>query len=1022
MAYDDHTREHDPDPFNPGERPTTEVIPPDLDYLEPPRDDRRRVRRSNRTGRRSNFWRNLSLRLWRFIRTSFALILMVLAAIIGTALIVALVLYSSLAGELEEDIAALHSLSGVEDFQTTLIFDRDGDLLYEVFDEGRRTEVALDRIPFAVRWATIATEDDTFYENLGFDPQSIARAAWEWYQQGEIVSGGSTITQQLVRQIVFSYEERNQQTLRRKLKEAALAWVMTREYSKDDVLELYLNEVYYGNLAYGIEAAADIYFDKPAAELTIAESAFLAGLVQSPFTYDPYTNFEIAKGRQRQVLDLMVHHGYITQPDAEAAFAAPPLFVTDLANPDVSLRAPHFTVEVRRQLGELPGIEPEMIASGGLRVYTTVDMGYQNLAQRVAADQVAAIGEEFNLNNAAVIAINPHTGEVLAMLGSVDYEDETIDGAVNVVLSPQQPGSTMKPLTYAAALEQGWTAADIIWDVGFKFSDGVGGVYEPENYDNRFHGPVRLRDALANSYNIPAVYTLRDVTVPGLLEIAARLGMESLGDDASRFGLSLTLGGGEVTPLEMAQAFGAFANGGTRVEPVLITRVENTAGEVLYEAPPQPAEQILDERIAFLISDILSDNAARTPAMGSDSELLLDFPAAAKTGTTNDFRDNWTVGYTPHLVVAVWAGNTDNTPMADGTSGLTGAAPIWHDYMTAVYADPELTALLESPDLPPLRAGFAPPDHMEQQQVCELASLQDPVLAEEGCPRLRPEWFRIALPGEPVTPTVVPTPTWTPRPTSTPRGPAVIIGDDPAAQPPGEPLLVQPRVEVEPGITAISVLILTADHLAPMVDQINAFIDALPEAAPSLATPLYCEMNTAGAGIEAMTYQLFIEGPPDLVDAIVAHNWAVTNNSPIVPLLPCQADLINEIAEDEAEDDLPPIPEGVIYAISYPQANQGLFGIVPVLGTALFNPADYAYYKLEISGGPFEGWVTFGETHTTLVDDGLLETLHAEALPPGQYIIRLVIVGQDGNYVQPTFDVPITVLSEPPTPTPEPDG
>ncbi|NDJ36067.1 MAG: hypothetical protein GYB64_15540, partial [Chloroflexi bacterium] len=559
--------------------------------------------------------RRRSGRFWRFVRTAGAIAVMAGAAVAGTALIIGLVVYNNLRGELIEDLEALQSMEGREDFEVTRIVDRDGELLYEVFTEGRRTEVTLDEIPYAVRWATIATEDDTFYENPGFDPQSIARAAYEWYEAGEIVSGGSTITQQLVKQIVFTPQEQAEQTLNRKMREAALAYVLTQQLSKDDILTLYLNEVYYGNLAYGIEGAANVYFDKPATELTFGEASFLTGLIQGPVLYDPYTNFDVAKTRQRTVLDLMVLHGYLTPAEADTYFTETPQSVDDLADPAIALQAPHFTNEVRRQLGELP-IDPALLSRGGLIVETTIDMDMQRLLETITREQVAAVRDEFNMNNAAIIVLNPHTGEVLAMVGSADYADESIDGNVNVVLSPQQPGSTMKAITYALAFEQGQTAADIVWDVPMAYDTGIGAGYdyEPRNYAGRFHGPVRLRDALANSYNIPAVTVARDVGVANLLTFAREMGLQSLNPDAGLYGLSLTLGGGEVTPLEMAQADGVLANGGHTVDPVTISRVTDLDGEVLYEASLATGDRLLDERVAWLVSDILADNAARTPA------------------------------------------------------------------------------------------------------------------------------------------------------------------------------------------------------------------------------------------------------------------------------------------------------------------------------------------------------------------------------------------------------------------------
>lgn len=1004
MSHSDETAPHDP-VYAPQDPSTVHAIPPELEVLPPGQPQQHPTPRTRQRRKRT---RHLLIGCFQWLRAMFSILLMALAAIIGAVAIVALVIYNSLAGELAEDMAALERMEGVEDFQSTRIYDRDGNPLYEVFEEGRRTEVPLGAIPQAVQNATVATEDDTFYDNPGFDPPSIARAAWDWVRTGEIQSGGSTITQQLIRQIVFTYEERNEQTLRRKLKEAALAWVMTQRYSKEAILEIYLNEVYYGNLAYGIEGAANVYFDKPASELTIAESAFLAGLVQSPATYDPYVNFEAAKSRQRQVLDLMVAHGLLpTASDADAAFAEPPLSVDDLASPDVSLVAPHFTVAVRHELEQLPGVDPEAVARGGLRIYTSLSQPLQRLAEEIVRAQVAEIGKEANLHNAALVAINPNTGEVLAMVGSLDYYDESIDGNVNVILSPQQPGSAMKPLTYAAAFERGWTAADILWDVPLAYSDGVGGQYNPVNYDRRFHGPVRLRDALANSYNLPAVELLEQIGVPALLEISHRFGIASLGDDASRYGLALTLGGGDLMPIELASAYAVFANGGHRITPHLVTRVVDSTGEPIYEAPGAPGEEVLNPRIAFLISDILSDNAARTPMMGAESPLLLSFPAAAKTGTTNDYRDNWTVGYTPHLVVGVWAGNTDNSQMAEGTSGLTGAAPIWHEFMEAVYADPELVKLIDLPGLPPLRTDFMPPAGMEQRQVCVLSSLRDPIPTTGGCPRYRAEWFAVLSPEQIAqTPSVGPTLTWTPRPT---------VEGQPA---PGSLLPVS--VLVEPGIWSLGVLPVNEERLNTLRPLLDTMIASRPPNSPALAPPRYCEVPQEYADIPEISYQLFIAAPPDPADAIRARNWALEYGVPIVPGIRCSIEIIQ--AQLTPAPAFPgDVPAGTAYSISSPAPGQGVYGDVAIWGTVLFDPLLVQYYKIEISGGQFGGeWLTVGDIHSTMVNNGQLEILHALALAPGNYILRLVLVKMDGNYVQPTYDVPITVLTEPPTATPTP--
>lgn len=935
---------------------------------------------------------------WGCLRTGLLIAAMALLAITFAGSLVGLIMYNSLAGELKADMQTLESMQGVETFQTSRIYDRDGGLLYELIGEGRRIEVPLDRIPFAMRWATIATEDDTFYDNPGFDPPSITRAAWDWITKGEIVSGGSTITQQLVKQIVFSYEERNEQTLRRKLKEAALAWVMTRQYTKDEILTLYLNEIYYGNLAYGVEAAANVYFGKHASELTVGESAFLAGLVQSPVAYDPYTDFTAAKLRQRQVLDLMVKHSPITSADADNAFNESPNSVADLASPEVSLVAPHFTVAVRSALSQIPGLDPEMVSRGGLEITTTLDMDTQTLAEQILAQRVAEVRDEANLHNAALVAINPNTGEVLAMVGSVDYDDESIDGNVNVIFSPQQPGSAIKPITYAAAFEQGWLPADVLWDVPVEFNDGTGVIYKPHNYDNNFHGPVRLRDALANSYNIPAVLLLNDITVPGLLDMAQKLGMQSLGTDASQFGLSLTLGGGEVTPLELTAAYGAFANNGRRVTPYMISKVTDTSGNMLYEASPGIGDQVLDPRITFMISSILSDNIARTPAMGSDSALKLNFPAAAKTGTTNDYRDNWTVGYTPHLVVGVWAGNTDNTPMAEGTSGLTGAAPIWHDFMSAFYSRSDLTSLVERGDLPALRSDFVPPEGVEQRPVCLLSMLKDPQPAESGCPGTRTEWFPIGSLVKELKPTDVPTPTIT----------AFINPDT------GQPYAAT-RSEMERGILIIGVV-----PLDPVLQQTHFIAAATPPATgqPAPAAPLYCLVGPENADLTVMSLQMFIAAPRNPTIAVWARNWAYANGVPIEPGDACPPALIEEVRKGNLLTDE---ATGAAYTITQPHRGQAVWGVLPIIGTVNFRGDEIMFYKLEIGAGeaPTE-WITLGTTHTGVVTDGELEQLHADGLPPGKYVLRLLLIRKVDAGPLPGFEVPITILPGPPTSTPSP--
>jgi 1A family penicillin-binding protein len=571
---------------------------------------------------------------------------------------------------------------------STRIYDRNGQLLYEILDPhgGAHTPVPLDQIPQACIDATVATEDASFYSNPGVDGWAIVRALWINLQGGEVLSGGSTITQQLARNLLLSPEERAQVTLERKLRESILAWRIARAYSKDEILTLYLNETYYGNLAYGLEAAAKTYFAKSAAELDLAECALLAGLPQSPTSYNPLENLDAASERQEVVLGLMAKHGYISQEEADQA-ASEDLQFASVAFP---IEAPHFVMLVRGQLEREFGLEA--LYTQGLQVHTTLDLDAQHAAERIVSRRLAQLadtrqgGPPRNVNNAAVVALDPRTGEVLALVGSPDYFEPRIDGAVNGAVAKRQPGSSIKPITYAVAFDptrpNPLTAATMMVDVRTVFITREGDPYVPRNYDWQWHGPVLLRQALASSYNLVAVKVLDYVGVDAMAAQARAMGITTF-DDADRFGLSLTLGGGEVRLLELTGAYGAFANGGRRVEQVLITRVEDSSGRVLKVWETAPGEQVLDERVAYLITDILSDNFARISTFGEWSVLNLTRPAAVKTGTTSDWRDNWTVGYTPDLVVGVWAGNADNEPM-EHVSGVTGAGPIWHDVMESL--------------------------------------------------------------------------------------------------------------------------------------------------------------------------------------------------------------------------------------------------------------------------------------------------------------------------------------------------
>ncbi len=676
-------------------------------------------------------------------------ILALFAAVAGAILLLSfgLLQYFSLASTLPsvDDLRA-----NAAQFETTRIYDRAGNLLYEILDPqaGRRTYVTLDEISPAMLAAVLATEDSQFYSHAGFDPLAIGRAVWQNLQGGETVSGASTITQQIARNLLFTPEERSQRTAIRKIREILLAAEINRRYAKEEILELYLNQVYFGNLAYGVEAAAQTYFGTTAGALTLPQASFLAGLIQAPAVYDIFTNREAALDRHRQVLTLMVltsqEQGCIGVSNAEEpvcvspeeAGAAVAQIETFAFRPaDIQIRYPHWVNFIRTQLEQM--YDPQTIYRSGFNVYTTLDPQLQDLAQTLVTQQVTALADR-HVTNGALVSLDPQTGEILAMVGSADFNNAEIDGQINMSVAPRQPGSSIKPLTYAHAFEQGWTPGTLIWDVPSEFPPSGNPSdprppYEPENYDERFHGPVTVRSALANSYNIPAVKTLDfigiydDPATPqeeGLVPFARRMGITTLNRDD--YGLSLTLGGGDVSLLELTSAFSVFANRGDRNPPVSITRIIDHQGNLAFEHKPAGPMPVLRPEHAFLITSILSDNDARRPMFGSDSLLRLPFPAAAKTGTTNDFRDNWTLGYTPQIATGVWVGNADYTPMQN-TTGLSGAAPIWNAYMNA--AVPYISG--GEP------AGFERPAGIIERTICALSGAEP----SEWCPDDRIEVF-----------------------------------------------------------------------------------------------------------------------------------------------------------------------------------------------------------------------------------------------------------------------------------------
>lgn len=566
--------------------------------------------------------------------------------------------------------------------QSTKIYDRTGQIvLYEIFGDQKRTLIELDQIPEKVKWATIVIEDKDFYKHHGFDLRGILRALWVNLVKGGKVQGGSTITQQFIKNSILSSEK----TYTRKIKELVLSYQLERKFTKDQILKMYFNEIPYGSTAYGIQSAAKTFFGKDAKDLDLAEGALLAALPKAPTYYSPYgSHKDELLARQKYILDLMAEQNYITKEEAEQAKNID--IMSRIIPRRENILAPHFVMYVKEILTEKYG--ERMVEQGGLKVYTTLDFEKQKIAEEVIREGVEKNTEKYNAKNAALVALNPKTGEILAMVGSKDYFDLENDGNVNVTIRPRQPGSSFKPIVYAAAFAKGFTPETILFDVVTVFKTETKD-YIPHNYDGKEHGPVTMRAALAGSLNIPAVKTLYLTGIDNVLDLAQKLGYTTL-NDRSRFGLSLVLGGAEVKLLEHTAAFGAFANEGTFVKPRAIIKIEDANGKIIEELKPEE-KKVLDVQIARQITDILSDNAARSFIFGTKNSLVLPGrPVAAKTGTTNDWRDGWTIGYTPSLVAGIWAGNNDNSEMKRGADGIYVAAPIWNAFMRKALAESEV--------------------------------------------------------------------------------------------------------------------------------------------------------------------------------------------------------------------------------------------------------------------------------------------------------------------------------------------
>lgn len=736
---------------------------------------------------------------------------------------------------------------------------------------------------------------------------------------------------------------------------------------------MYLNEIYFGNLAYGIEAASQTYFNKPAADLTLAQAAFLAGLPQSPVELDPYQNFEAAKARQELVLALMVAEGAITSIDRQVAVGVPlalaPRIPVETEVSSTILHAPHFIIYAQNELEKRYG--PDALIHGGWQVTTSLDLNIQHLVETAVREQVTARAQVHDVNNGAAVVLKPKTGDILAMAGSLDYFNEAIDGQVNVALQPRQPGSSIKPITYAAAMENGWDTGDVIWDVPITLDMGNGQEFVPVNYSGRYHGPVLFRDALANSYNIPPVQLIRDIGVSTMIATARRLGVESLTETPGFYGLTLTLGGGDVRLLELTHAYATLANMGQRPHLTSILKIVDGQGNVVYDRDRErvPTANALDPRIAYIITDILDDDNARAPAMGYNNALNLPFPAAAKTGTTNDFRDNWTLGYTPGVVAGVWLGNTDGHPMVD-SSGLRGAAPVWRRIIEGIYADDTLArSLTVSGEPPPIQ--FPRPNGIEEREVCLPRGT-----GGVHCTASRSDLFLTGAPARGI-----------PRLGYTP--------DD----------------QSTPGAWTLTVLPLPG-AAAAQIQQPTLSDGYQPP------PPRQCVVNSAGA-LDGASQRLFLPVPPFYPDEIRARRWQqqIGGGYQMAPATVCPANVVRaaggEVVESSGggSDDANALTTAT-YRIATPTTGQQVSGLLPIQGTASFDPAEIAFYKVEIgSGHPPSEWITLGSTHGEPVVNGLLEELHAYALAPGPYTLRLVLVRHDGNFPSP-HAVPITIVEE----------
>ncbi|HWY79219.1 MAG TPA: transglycosylase domain-containing protein [Candidatus Sulfotelmatobacter sp.] len=622
--------------------------------------------------------RKLSLQKKTFL--FFVLLIVAIAIILAAFYLLAL-----------KDLPSPTKLSNNTQSYSSQIYDRNGKLLYTLYGNRNQTFVPLMKIPKEMQEATIAIEDRNFYHHGAVDFRGIIRAAYSILIHKQI-QGGSTLTQQLVKNSLLSPE----QTFQRKIKEVILAFATEVMYSKDQILEMYLNQVPYGGTTYGVEAAAQTYFGKDINKLSLAQIAFLAALPEAPSELSPNGSHpELGLQRQHDVLNNMYEQGYVTKTQRDSTLNEKLTF-QKITNP---IKAPHFVFYIRDLLIQKYG--QKIVEEGGFKIITSLDLNVQNLTQKAVADEVASVAN-YHVTNGAALVTEPATGEILAMVGSKNYYDLN-SGNVNDTLALIQPGSSIKPLNYALGLLNGYGASTPFIDAAICFPDPPNKPYCPHNYDMQYHGIVQMRYALANSYNIPAVEMLKLNGLPAFISFAQKMGITTF-TDPSNYGLSLTLGGGEVRMIDMATAFGVFANQGYRIDLHPILKITNRKGNLVeqYNPPASPifGQKVLPSSVTFVISHILADNQARIAEFGPNSALKVDKQyVSVKTGTTNDYRDNWTIGYTPSYLVAAWVGNNDHSPMNGVVTGITGAAPIWHDIMTELLKNKKSEISQKPPDV-----------------------------------------------------------------------------------------------------------------------------------------------------------------------------------------------------------------------------------------------------------------------------------------------------------------------------------